>query len=76
MGTLAVFPPTPETFTRLRAVADTGPFARFDAAKKGLLSAGNDWPATRGRLTRCTFATWPKPPPTWRAASPTAGRKF
>lgn len=48
MGTLAVFPTTPETFTRLRAVADTGPFARFDAAKKGLLSAGNDWPAMLG----------------------------
>jgi hypothetical protein len=48
--TCAILPfrTTPETFTRVSAIEDTGPFARFDAAKKGLLSAGNDWPAMLG----------------------------
>jgi len=48
--TCAILPfrTTPETFTRVSAIEDTGPFARYDAARKGLLSAGNDWPAMLG----------------------------
>ena len=37
-----------------------GPFARYDAARKGLLSAGNDWPAMLGYAqTLADSPRWP-----------------
>ena len=56
--TLHAFPTTPAIFARL-SERDDQPYARYDAAKRGLLSAGNDWPRMLGYAE--TLASSPRP---------------